>query len=239
MITIQKKFSMEIKRNHILDYKGADFKSFDMIQCIEFASAEGGSIERGMNPVELEIMYRGLQLLGNCPLTILETGMGWGYSTRMFLLHILRYGGELHSIEIFPRKEFLNYLEELKIREYVQVHEADARKFNNWDKSIDYLNIDSEHAISNILSEYFRFRLHLIPAKSLIGFHDVSLNHVARGLEILNEVDNLEPVIVNKKTGGFGYNLYRLQRWEKEEFPDYSDSALTEEQKNNLKLELI
>lgn len=229
---------MEIKRNHILDYKGADFKTFDMLQSIEFATADGGKMEQGMNHVELEIMYKGLQLLGQRPLVILETGMGWGYSTRMFMLHIIKYGGELHSLEIFPRLELLDYLEQLDIRKYVHVHQADARKFNHWELPIDYLNIDSEHALSNVLGEYFRFRLYLNAAISLVGFHDVSLPQVKRGIEILNEVDNFEPVILGEHTGGFGYNLYRLQRWGKFEFPDYSSSALTEAQKELLKLEL-
>jgi hypothetical protein len=230
---------MEIKRNHILDYKGADFKSFDMQQSIEFASAEGGKIERGMCPAELEMIWHGLELLGHMPITVVETGMGWGYSSRMFILHMLKYGGEFHSIEIFPRLEFLDYLEQLGLRNYMQVHQADARKFNHWDKPIDFLNIDSEHAISNVLGEYFRFRLHLNQHRALVGFHDSTLPAVARGLEMLNEIDNLEPIYTGINTGGFGYHLYRLQYLEKKEFPDYTHCALTEEQKSKLPLTLI
>jgi predicted O-methyltransferase YrrM len=227
---------MEIKRNHILDYKGADFKSFDMIQSIEFASAEGGKIERGMAPNELEIIYKGLELLGQMPLTIVETGMGHGFSTRMFLLHILKYGGELHSIEIFPREEFLGYLTELGLRDYVILHQEDARKFNNWTEPIDFLSIDSEHAISNVLGEFFRFRLFLKHHRALIGFHDTVLPPVEKGIAIINDVDNLEPVMVNLAAGGFGYSLYRYHYPEKLEFPDYSHCALTEEQKSKLVL---
>lgn len=232
---------MEVNIRHILDYQGADFKSFDMKQSIEFASSIGNypKEDRGMGPLELEMIYRGLQLLGAMPLTIVETGMGWGYSTRMFILHIIKYGGEVHTIDLTPRQLFLENLEKLGIRDYLHVHATDARQFNNWDKPIDFLNLDSEHAISNVLGEYFRFRMFLKHHRALIGFHDVSLPAVAKGVAMINEVDNLEPILVNIPTGGFGYSIYRLQYLEKLEFPDYSHCALTEEQKNLLKLELV
>jgi predicted O-methyltransferase YrrM len=231
---------MEVNIKHILDYQGADFKSFDMKQSIEFASAIGNypKEDRGMGPPELEMIYKGLQLLGAMPLTIVETGMGWGYSTRMFMLHVIKYGGEVHTIDLTPRELFLENLEKLGIRDYVNIHAADARQFNNWDKPIDFLNLDSEHAISNVLGEYFRFRLFLKHHRALIGFHDICLPAVSRGIEILNEVDNLEPVFIDVKTGGFGYNIYRMQYLEKKEFPDYNSSALTEAQKQMLILEL-
>lgn len=230
---------MEIKRNQILDYKGADFKSFDMIQSIEFASAEAEFVERGMAPSELEIIYKGLELLGPVPLTIVETGMGWGYSTRLFMLHILKYGGELHSYEIFPKEPLLKYFEELGLRDCVILHQEDSRKVNNWDKPINFLNIDSEHSMGYVLSEYFRFRAHLRCHNALVGFHDVVLPQVERAIDVINETDNLEPVITNINTGGFGYELYRIQYYEKREFPDYSHCALTDEQKDKLKLTLI
>ncbi len=194
----------------LLDFKGFDWKTATLEDRIEFALADVG--EAGMSHFELRAMDEALQSLAPNPITIVETGLGWGFSTRLFLAYILKYGGELHTIDIMAREGIVGPLKTLGLWDKVNMVLHDSRNLA-WDpaKKIDFLNIDSEHAVSFVLSEYFRFRDVLRNERSVIGFHDTdSCWGVIRGLEILDEIDVLEPFTEATNLAGAGWKSFHL-----------------------------
>lgn len=193
---------------HILEFKGADFVNMSLEDRLEFAVAKGIPMP-GVTPNELLALQKGLDTLSPNPI-IVETGLGAATSTRFLLTHILKHGGELHSVERKIKPDTKNPLVELGLWDKIYIHEVDSRVMN-WpkDKWINCLFIDSEHAISNVLTEYMRFRWFL-RGKPIVCFHDTeACPGVRRAIEIIQEMDILE-LIADNKRGGFGIQIYKV-----------------------------
>jgi len=193
---------------HILEFKDADFANMSLEDRLEFSVAKGIPMP-GLTPNELLALQKGLDILPEKPV-IVETGLGFGTTTRFFLTHILKHGGELHTIEYRIKSEIKDPLMELGLWDKINIHEGDVRTMN-WpkDKLINCLFIDSEHSISNALGEYMRFRW-FFKANTVIGFHDVdSCPGVRRAIEMIQEMDILE-LIGENSGGGFGVKIFKL-----------------------------
>ena len=203
----------------IYDWKGMDLSKLTSEERVEFSLAKG--IEGGgMNCHELKSLDIALTSLGGKPLTILETGMGCGYSTRMMLCHILKNGGELHSVELKIQDALRIPMQKLGLWDMITLHQEDSRVMN-WDstKHIDFLNLDSEHSMSFVMSEYFMFRKALNKT-SLIGFHDVDgCPGVRKGIDVIRTFDKME-LFDKAHKGGFGYESYRIV------YKDYQPSTI-------------
>ena len=196
----------------ILEFKGFDWKNATIEDRIEFCLADVG--EAGMSVAELLAINKGLETFNGKPITIVETGLGYGYFTRLFITHILKYGGELHSIDVRDRAAIIEPLIKLGLWDKVNFHLDDSRTIN-WskDKLIDYLNIDSEHSLSYALGEYIRFRMLLKGYSSVIGFHDTDMCWgVKRAIEMIEEVDVLELVADATNLASAGYKSFRVIR---------------------------
>lgn len=194
----------------LIEFKDFDWKNATLDDRVEFCLADVG--EAGMDCNELRAMARAMETLAPQPIVYVETGLGWGFSTRMALTYILKYGGELYSIDIKARDAIVRPLTELELWNKVNFIQSDSRTVN-WpqDKLIDYLNIDSEHAISFALGEYMRFRMLLHNHASIIGFHDTDCCWgVQRALEIIEEIDALEPVADATNLLGAGYKSFHI-----------------------------
>jgi hypothetical protein len=197
---------------NIREFKGIAFEQMDLDTRVEFAKAQGFP-EPGVTVEELLAIQKGLDLLGKRPITILETGMCYGTTTRFFLTWLLQNGGNLHTVEFRIRTQFAVEMDYLGLWKdpHFHVHEEDSRKMY-WDSKdgIDFLFIDSEHALSDALGEYMRFRVFL-NHNALIGFHDSQCCYgVKRAIEFINEVDVLEEVAANKSPSDAGIIVYKL-----------------------------
>ena len=92
-----------------------------------------------------------------------------------------------------------------------------------WDKQIDILFIDSEHALSDALGEYMRFRVFL-KSDGIVGFHDSDIAPgVRKALDFIQEVDDLE--LISEVAGRYsaGVKFYKVKcmnrydrAWQKE-----------------------
>lgn len=194
----------------LMEFKGFDWKTATDEDRMEFAMADVN--EAGMGHNELRAILLGLNQFGGLPLVTVETGLGYGFSTRIFLTHCAKYGGEHHIYESFPNpRPIVGMLEELGLWKYATLHAGDSRKAH-WpdDKLINFLNIDSEHSLGYVVNEYCRFRMNLTQ-NTVIGFHDVdSCDGVRRGIQMLKEMDRLLLLCDETLHAGAGYQLYRF-----------------------------
>lgn len=228
--------------NYFINYKGKDITKFNLTERLYFArslvnrTSTNDFYTTSMSTDEMMIIDKGLELLGPNPITVLETGFYCGCSFRLFMIHIAKYGGEVHSIDIYPYHDVMEQYKELGLYEYINLHLGDARQYQGFNKPVDFLNIDSEHSEDYVIREYNNFRNLLTEHHSLVGFHDFTLPGVRSGLKKIMEQDELEPVMILDTKASYGYGLYRLQ-W-KDKKADYSEYALTEEQKSKMIFEL-
>lgn len=194
----------------ILEWKGFDWKTATLEDRIEFCLSDVG--EAGMDHFDLRALAAGLDSFAPKPIVIVETGLGWGFSTRLFLTYILKYGGELNTIDIMARKGIVDPLEALGLWKHVNYINYDSRQINwPFNKYIDYLNLDSEHALSFALGEYMRFRAVLLDHQSIVGFHDTDVCYgVKRALDMIEEVDVLRPFAKAENMGGAGYKSFHI-----------------------------
>jgi len=194
----------------IYEYKGRDLKSLNIEEWLQFAKANKEFGEPGIAYDELRAIHEGIELLGNRPLTILETGMCFGTTTRYFLVRKLKYGGEVNSVESRIRPLFKKAMTDLGLWQELNVLEGNSMKVP-WNKGIDVLFIDSEHALSDALGEYMRYRVFL-NNNAIVGFHDADACYgVSRAIEIITgELDSLK--LVSRSTGqaGFGLKVFQL-----------------------------
>jgi hypothetical protein len=193
-------------------FKDFDWKNATIDDIVEFCLVPVG--EAGMAVPELIAMWKTLETFNGRPLVIVETGLGWGFSTRMFIAYIMKYGGEFYSIDIQARDNIKKPLEMLGLWDKVNMMLCDSRRVN-WpeDKMIDFLNIDSEHALSFALGEYMRFRMFLTDYQSVVAFHDVDCCYgVSRALDIVNEIDVLEVIQDATKNACAGWRSFKMIR---------------------------
>lgn len=203
---------IEETKYHWSQYKGYkldDFRNMSIKDCFQFAKANEGW-ETGISYDELRALHEGMETMGHRPLTIFETGMCFGTTTRYFILKLLKEGGELYTCEFKVREPFKNAMEELGLWKYINVL-GDSMKVP-WDKKIDVLFIDSEHALSDALGEYMKYRVFLNEF-SLVGFHDCDFCYgVKRTIEIIQEIDDLELISSSVDKLGAGLKTFKVKR---------------------------
>ena len=191
----------------IMEFKGVDFKSMPIDQWLYFCKANLTFGEPGIDYYELAALHQACETLGKRPLTILETGMCFGTTTRYFLVRTIKYGGELHTFEVAIRDKFKETMQELSLWDKINLHGHSIK--DHWNKDIDVLFIDSEHALENTLGEYIRFR-EWLKAESIIGFHDTNCcAGVIKALEMIQEVDGLELISECSDRAHAGIKFFR------------------------------
>jgi len=191
----------------VMEFKGVDFKNMPIDQWLYFAKANLTYGEPGIDYYELAALHQACETLGKRPLTILETGMCYGTTTRYFLVRTIKYGGELHTFEVAIRGKFKETMQELGLWDKINLHGHSIK--DAWNKDIDVLFIDSEHALSDALGEYMRFR-EWLKENSIIGFHDTSCcAGVKKALEMIQEVDELELISEVDNKASAGIKLFR------------------------------
>jgi hypothetical protein len=198
----------------IKEWIGVDLSKLSPDERVEFACASNVG-EAGMVGAELYALMEALDTLKDRPIRIVETGMGWAYSTRMFMTHILKYGGELNTIEYKNRARPTEYLTYLGLWNHpkFKFHAADTREIY-WppDKLIDFLLIDSEHALSDALGEYMKFR-HFFNGNAIVAFHDTDCcPGVARAIEIAQEMDTWQPLTAATNILSAGLKTFRIMK---------------------------
>ena len=191
----------------ITEYKNTNWKEMNIRDWLQFAKANKSFGEPGISYDELKALHEGCELAGRKGLRIVETGMCYGTTTRYFTIRVLKYGGELHSFEVNVREGFKKSMEELGLWSVVHYHNHSIK--SPWDKSINLLFIDSEHALSDALGEYVRFRPWMEPG-CIIGFHDSdSCPGVVKAIEMVQEMDELELVSESSGLMGRGLKMFR------------------------------
>jgi len=189
-------------------FDGKDFANLTLDERIQFAIATGVT-ETGMLAGELIAFDKALCLAVE-GMTYLELGQCTGTSTRFALTHILKHGGELNSVEINIRPDFKVGMEALGLWDKINTINENTQTLH-WTKQIDFLLIDTEHAIADALGEYCRFR-GFLSADAIIGFHDAwEIPGVRRSIEIIQEIDELEEVARSPRGIGFGLRFFKIK----------------------------
>ena len=191
----------------ILDFKDADFKNMPIDEWLNFCKANASFGEPGIDYLELGALHEACETLGKRPLTIVETGMCFGTTTRYFIVRAMKYGGEVHTFEVYVREKFKEALVELGLWDKINLHGHSIKAA--WSKDIDVLFIDSEHALADALGEYMRFR-EWLSGSSIIGFHDTDCCiGVKKAIEMIQEVDELELICEVTNKMGAGIKFFR------------------------------
>lgn len=191
----------------ILEFKDIDFKNISLDQWFYFCKANLTFGEPGIDYYELAALHQACEIIEKRPLVILETGMCFGTTTRYFLIRTIKYGGELHTFEVTIRDKFRETMQELGLWDKINLHGHSIK--DAWNKEIDILFIDSEHALEDTLGEYMRFRKWL-KENSIIGFHDTSCcAGVKKALEMIQEIDELELISEVDNKASAGIKLFR------------------------------
>jgi predicted O-methyltransferase YrrM len=167
--------------------------------------------ETGLDIYECGAFLEALKISNFIKMRYLETGQAQGVSTRMALAWVLKYSGEVNSIELKPNKVFLDIMVKSGYMDKVNTIVGDSMKVPVEDKIINFMFIDSEHATSSALGEYMRFRPYFRKG-SVVGFHDVSLPGVSRALSIIEKIDELEILSEHVTNACFGIKFYRMIR---------------------------
>ena len=202
---------MEEQAGSVLDFKDFDWKNATNEDIIRFAKTTDFP-EGGIQMSECWALIKALESTGGRPLTIFETGMCYGCTTRIFIAWTLKYGGSVYSAELNLRPLFQQKMEEAGYWQYV--HPMGNSRHVNWDKDtpIDFLFIDSEHALEDALGEYMKFRIY-VPDNGTVGFHDYSnCPGVKMAVDIASFVDQLQEVSSCVNAGTYGLVLYKMVR---------------------------
>jgi hypothetical protein len=202
---------MRDERGSIMDFKDFDWKNATHDDMISFAKTLDFP-EPGITHNECRALIKALESTGGCPLTILETGMCYGTTTRIFIAWTLKYGGSVSSAEIVVRPLFEQKMKEAGYWQYVNV--IGNSRYCDWprEKTLDFLFIDSEHALDDALGEYMRFRVYC-KQYAVVGFHDYeNCPGVTMAVDICSFVDCLEQVSASVKEGGTGLVLFKIAK---------------------------
>jgi hypothetical protein len=195
----------------IYEFLGADLKSLNEAQWLQFCKANRLFREPGISKEELLVLHTAVkEQFGEAPIRSLETGVCFGTTTRYFTVRTLKFGGEHHAFEVMVRPKFKEVMEQFGLWDKFTLHGHSIR--DDWHGGdIDVLYIDSEHAICDALGEYMRFRVFL-HGRSLVGFHDTdTCPGVARAIEMIQEVDELELVGEYTKKLSAGMKFFKVK----------------------------
>ena len=217
----------------ITDFKHFDWSKATKWDCVSFARAAGFK-ETGMSVNEVALLYDLLEK--KKPDTIVELGRNYGTSTRLFMAHILK--GDDAMLDSWDLKHWDGSIETMKENGYgfdrwdgetaaiLEAEDAEGKIDalgvilrtahsiktpipKNLEKGVDFLLIDTEHAIENCLPEYCRWREYL-RSGAIIAFHDSTLPAVARGIEMIIEMEQssrpgrIIRTYENERVDGFG-----------------------------------
>lgn len=192
-------------------FKGVDLSKLTTKQWFQFAKANKVFKEPGISAQELMALHTACEkVLGSKSINIVETGMCYGVTTRYFLVRTLKYGGTLTSFEMNIRERFKTAMLQLGL--WDKINKKGHSMKDNYEGNIDLLWIDSEHALEDALGEYMRFRV-WCNENTLIGFHDTDCcPGVVKALELIQEVDELEPIAESTLVGGAGCQLFKIKK---------------------------
>ena len=191
------------------DFIGRNLLDFTTKEWFQFAKANKNFHEPGISADELRALHEAFAVFGNRPATIVETGMCFGVTTRYFLVRTLKYGGSLHTFEVMIRPQFKEAMERIGYWNNINVHGHSVR--DPWSDTIDFMYIDSEHALADALGEYMRFRV-WFTSNTIIGFHDTDVcPGVRKAIEFIQEVDDLELISESTNQAGAGIKFYKIK----------------------------
>lgn len=174
----------------VIDFKDFDWTKANSEDIIRFGKTSD-LLERGIPSSETGILLKALEDIkypSDREMTILETGVFYGTSTRIFIAFTLKNGGKVYSCESNPRELFENIMKEADYWQYVNM--LDDSLECEWNKPIDFLFIDSGHSFKMCHGEYSKFIKYLVKG-GIIGFHDTLTfqdnNGVKRTIEKMKE----------------------------------------------------
>lgn len=200
----------------IYDFAGRDLTKLSEMEMLQFCKANKTFGEPGISGDELAALHIAAQSLGDRPIVSVETGICYGTTTRYFTLRSMRNGGRHHAFEIWVRDDFKKAMQDLDLWKKFDIHGHSIK--DNWQGNIDFLYIDSEHALQDALGEYMRFRVWLND-NSIVGFHDVDMcPGVAKALEMIQEVDDLELIsssLNNLAAGIVFFKVRKMNRYDR------------------------
>ena len=193
----------------IIEYKSKGLDKLSHLDWFKFAKANESYGEPGVSYEELWAIFEALETFNGNAITILETGQCFGTTTRFFAVYVHKHGGELHSMELNIREPFKKDMQDMGLWEHViQTHEGNSMKLP-WNKTINFLFIDSEHHMEDALGEYMRYRIWLQQG-SIVGFHDSQCcPGVRRAIDVAKELDDLELVSCVDISASAGVELYK------------------------------
>ena len=192
----------------ISDFKGKDLTKLSELELFQFCKANRKYREPGIHPDELRCMHEAVSPFNGKSCTIVETGMCFGVSTRYFAIRNLKYGGKHINYELFLRESFKEDMVDIGLWDSI-TKKGHSIKDSYEGGDIDILLIDSEHAMSDALGEYMRFRPWL-KGEAIIGFHDTDCcPGVRRAIEVILTMDDL--ILISESTNimGAGMQWYR------------------------------
>lgn len=174
----------------VIDFKDFDWTKADDEDIIRFGKTLDLP-ERGISLGETRILLKaleGIKYPSDREMTIMETGIFYGTSTRIFIVFALKNGGKVYSCESNSRELFENIMKKANYWQYVNLL-GDSLECE-WNKPIDFLFIDSGHSFKLCYGEYSRFIKYLVK-DGIIGFHDTLTfednNGVRRTIEKMKE----------------------------------------------------
>lgn len=216
---------LEEDRKDVNSFTVDQIRAFNKAQAVLYSRAIGLP-ETGMSVNEVALLYDLLEKKGAC--TIVELGRNYGTSTRLFVQHVVRHGGYFESWDLrhwgnlketFIKQGFdvvdegEDYLLKIGDRLIARMKIAHSIKsdIQNQDRWVGFLLIDSEHGLDNILPEYCRWREYL-QSGAYIACHDFCIPAVARGIEIIKELESnfegrIEKEYQNERVDGFGISI--------------------------------
>lgn len=181
------------KEDHgtVIDFKNFDWTKANNEDIIRFGKTLDLP-ERGIPLGETRILLKALEDIKyplDREMTILETGIFYGTSTRIFIAFTLKNGGKIYSCESSPKELFKDIMEKADYWQYVNMLLGDSLRCE-WNKPIDFLFIDSGHSFKMCYGEYSKFIKYLVK-DGIIGFHDTLTfednNGVRRTIEKMKE----------------------------------------------------
>ena len=217
---------LSYEQRHISEFKDFDWSKATKWDAVSFARASGFK-ETGMSANEVALLFDLLE--AKKPKPIVELGRNYGTSTRLFLQHVIRHGGYLESWDLKHWDGFLEIMDANGYpffcfygNEYVDIKSGaphspkirikvahSIKTAIPEDFKVDFLLIDTEHAMENAVSEYLRWREYL-NSGALIAFHDSTLLAVSRSIEIILEIEDkcrpgrIDKIHKNEREDGFG-----------------------------------
>ena len=127
-------------------------------------------------------------------------------STRVFLNHVLRNGGELYAIDIFPDPDIFQKITDRldsPNTEAIRGYSVDVAK--DWAKQLDFLFIDGDHGFPHItknghqtgvMLDILAWHLHIKPG-GILAFHDYTGNQTHFGEVSLLAVETAVDCLCN------------------------------------------